>query len=226
MSYVRKVIGQNEHLVMITRLHWIYFLEAVIWFAAIFGFGLLADHYLWLYAGSHIKHYEIDMYFYTFDQDHTPIPWAFGFTGVAAFLPLFSTYLSTEIGLTDRRIIHKRGLFMIEVQQVELEDIRGESVKHGWLGWLLGYGRIHFDCRFIDDMYLPAVRDPYRLVKAVHTARMRSEKIPYTANDLDTDISRINQQRIEAFKTREKMKRMASNMRSTFNIVERRKRSG
>lgn len=217
MSYIRKVIGTNEKLVLLTRLHWIYPLEAVLWFCLITGIGLLIDHYLWAYAGVKAQNYTIDMYFIKFDEQHTPIPWAFGFTGLAVFWPLFLTYISTEIGLTDRRIIHKKGLMMIEVQQVELEDIRGEQVHHGWLGWILGYGRIHFDCRFIDDVYLPATRDPYRLVKAVHTARMRDVNISYGVPDLDRDIERIDRQRLEAFKARQTIKRAASAMKVSFN---------
>lgn len=217
MSYVRKVIGSDEKLVLITRLHWIYLVEAILLFVLFLGLGLLVDYGLWWYAGSKILHYEIDLHFITFNQDRTPIPWMMGLAGIAVFWPLFLKYISTEIGLTDRRIIHKKGLIMIEVQQAELEDIRGEQVLHGWLGWLLGYGRLHFDCRFIDDVYLPATRDPYRLVKAVHTARMRHDSIPYTVDDLDSDIVRIDQKRVEAFKTRDKMKRLGRRLRREFN---------
>lgn len=217
MGYVRKVIGQNEKLVLVTRLHWIYPVEAVLWFCIITAFGFYLDHLLWEYAGVKATKFTIDLYFMQFDERHTPIPWAFGFTGLGVFWPLFLTYISTEIGLTDRRIIHKKGLFLIEVQQVELEDIRGEQVHHGWFGWLLGYGRIHFDCRFIDDVYLPATRDPYRLVKAVHTARMKNHDIPYGVDDLDSDLTRINQQKLEAYKARMALQRTASALKLNFN---------
>ncbi len=220
MGYIRKVTGANEKLVLITRLHGIYLFMAFFWFAAIAGLGFFLEYMLWHYAGSKIFTYELDLWFITFNQEHTPIPWMFTLAGFAVFWPLFTTYISTEVGLTDRRIIHKKGLVMIEVQQVELEDIRGEQVHHGWLGWLFGYGRIHFDCRFIDDVYLPAIRDPYRLVKAVHTARMRHDDIPYTRDDLDGDIIRIDEERIKAFKAREKLKRMARKTRRDFNAAE------
>ena len=220
MSYIRKITGANENLVLTTRLHWIYLFEAIAWFVIIGGAGLLIEYALWHYAGSKVFTLEIDLKFIKFDQYHTPIPWMFGFAGFAVFWPLFTTYISTEIGLTNRRIIYKKGLVMIEVLQVELEDIRGENVNHGWLGWLLGYGRIHFDCRFIDDVYLPATRNPYRLVKAVHTARMRHDDIPYTVEQLDNDIIRIDTQRIEAFKAREKLKRLRLKIKRDFKRAE------
>ncbi len=217
MSYVRKVIGNDEKMILTTRLHWIYFIEACIFFILITSVGLLIDYLLWHYAGSGLLYYEIDLYFITFTQDFTPIPLMFTLAGFAVFWSLFTTYISTEIGLTNHRIIYKKGLFLIEVQQVELEDIRGESISHGWLGWLLGYGKIHFDCRFIDDVYLPATHNPYRLVKAVHTARMRHEKITYNIDDLDTDIERINKERLAAFKTRDRLNKMARKLRRDFN---------
>lgn len=215
MSYIRRVVGANERLVLITRLHWIYPVEAVLWFLIMVGVGLLLDHYLWYYAGSKTTLF-IDLYFVKFDERSTPIPWMFAFIGLAIFWPLFLTYISTEIGLTDRRIIHKRGLILIEVQQVELEDIRGEQVHHGWLGWLLGYGRLHFDCRFIEDVYLPATRDPYRLIKAVHTARMKNEHVPYGMEDLENDIQRLDRQRVEAFKARYKLKKLGMMLKGDF----------
>lgn len=210
MSYIRKVIGHNERLVLLTGLHWIYALEAVLWFGIISGVGFILDRFLKNYWGFEIIGYDVDLIYWQISAKYTQMPIFFGLMGFAVFWVLLLKYLTTEIGLTDRRIIHKRGLIMIDVQQVELEDIRGEFVHHGWLGWLLGYGRIHFDCRFIDDIFLPATRDPYRLVKAVHTARMKSEKIPhYDVGDLEKDVIRIDQQRIEAFKSHEKLKRLA-----------------
>ncbi|MGH1457048.1 MAG: hypothetical protein ACRBDI_09725 [Alphaproteobacteria bacterium] len=224
MSYIRKVTGTNEKLILITRLHWIYLIESILWFAAITGLGIFIEYMLWKYAGSKILINSLllnmDIWIFHFDQNHTPIPWMFALAGFAVFWPLFSTYISTEVGLTDRRIIHKKGLIMIEIQQVELEDIRGEQVNHGWLGWLLGYGRLHFDCRFIDDVLLPAIRDPYRLVKAVHTARMRHDSIPYTIDNLDGDIVRIDEQRIKAFKAREKLKRLGRKTKRDFDKAE------
>ncbi|MCB1783504.1 MAG: PH domain-containing protein [Alphaproteobacteria bacterium] len=218
MSYIRKITGDREKLLLLTRLHWIYPVEAVLLFLLVSGAGLLIDHLLWVYAGSQIQNYRYTMHILslTFDQDHTPIPWVFFATGFFAAWPLFTAYLSNEVGLTDRRIIHKKGLFMVEIQQVELEDIRAEDVHHGWLGWLFGYGRLHFDCRFIDDVYIPAIGNPYRLVKAVHTARMRHESIQFGESDLDEKILQIDSEREKKYRAHEKLKKLGNVMRLEF----------
>lgn len=217
MSYIRKVISTQENLVLLTRLHWIYLFEAFFWLFLFIALGLGANYLFVDLMGNKSFDYNINLYYVQFNPSYIPISWGFYGVGLAIFTPLFIKYISTEVGLTSRRIIHKRGLIMIEILQVELEDIRGEQVHHGWLGWLLGYGRIHFDCRFIDDVILPAVYNPYRLVKAVHTARMRHEAIPFEVQDLDAKIVNLDTERFETFRAHERLKRMGRRIRADFN---------
>lgn len=209
MSYIKKIISPQEKLMVQTRLHWIYLVESILWFAGIFIFGLVTDHYLTAYADAKMFYYYIDIFGFQFDRYRAPVPYIFAAMGLFAFWSVFSVYISTEIGLTDRRIIHKKGLIMIDIQQIELEDIRAEDVNHGIFGWLFKYGRIHFDCRFIDDIYLPAIREPYRLVKAVHTARMRHEKVVYTEDDLDADLNRIDIEVMKTYRARENLRKLS-----------------
>lgn len=198
MSYIRKVITSEEKLLFISRPHWIYPAEGLFWFALLTITGIIVSNYFYDYIGLHAIKFSVDLWILEFDEKNTPIPWAFAFTGLAMFWPLFLAYISAEVGLTNQRIIYKRGLFFIEIEQVDLEDIRAEHVSHGWLGWILGYGRIRLDCRFVDDLWLPAIRDPYRLIKASHTARMKRNDIDYSANDLGTNLERIDRLRKQA----------------------------
>jgi hypothetical protein len=126
MSYVRKVIAHDEKLLSISHAHWIYVVEGVFWFGLLFASGLVVDHYLWVYFGSKGGAFSFNFWLFRFNEVHTPIPWLFGITGFSLFWPLLLKYASTEVGLTDRRIIHKRGLILIEVQQVDLEDVRAK----------------------------------------------------------------------------------------------------
>ena len=216
MGYIKKITNSGEKLLLQTRLHWIYLAEAVLWFAGILAVGLVLDYLLTEYADEKMYYYSIEIFGVEFDRYRAPVPWIFGAVGFFAFWALFSVFISTEIGLTNHRIIHKKGLFLVDVQQVELEDIRAEDVDHGLLGWFLGYGKMHFDCRFIDDVYLPAIRNPYRLVKAVHTARMRHERIVYSEDDLDVDLDRIDAERAKAYRAYERLRKMGKMMLLDF----------
>ncbi|HBR69700.1 MAG TPA: hypothetical protein DEA55_10035 [Rhodospirillaceae bacterium] len=195
MSYIRKVITNEEKLLSTFRPHWIYFFEGAFWFAGLTVIGFIADYYLYVYFGQHAVTFDIDLKYIHFSEMNTPIPWLFSFAGLAVFWPLFLLYISTEVGLTNQRIIHKRGLIFIEIDQVDLEDIRAEHVVHGWFGWLLGYGKIKLNCRFIEDVILPAIRNPYRLVKASHTARLKHPLIEYGQDEFRANMERIDQQR-------------------------------
>lgn len=215
MGYIRKVITSDEKLLAIFRPHWIYAFEGLLSFAVLTAAGFILDYYLYEYFGQHAIKFKIDLWVVQFDEHHTPIPWAAAFCGFAIFWSLFLAYISAEVGLTNQRIIYKRGLIFIEIDQIDLEDIRAEHVMHGWFGWLLGYGRIRLDCRFVDDVWLPAIRNPYRLVKASHTARMRHPGIDYSQDDLNSNLRLIEQQRQQA-KFKEKIGKLKQDMKKGF----------
>lgn len=198
MSYIRKVIGSDEKLLATFRPHWIYFLEGLLVLAGLSAIGFIIDYYLYAFFTHNAVQFNVDLYFVVFNERFTPIPWIFVFTGLAVFIPLFLIFISTEVGLTDQRIIHKRGLIFIQIDQADLEDIRGEHVIHGWFGWLLGYGRIRLDCRFVEDILLPAIRNPYKLVKASHSARMKNPRIDYNQDEFWANMERIERARSEA----------------------------
>lgn len=218
MSYVRKAITSNEKLLCISRVHWIYLLEGLFWLITLTLAGLAADYYLYLYFGTHAIHFTVDLAWLHFDEKNTPIPWVLGATGLALFWTCFMEYISVEIGVTDQRIIYKKGLIFIEIQQVDLEDIRGEHVTHGWFGWLLGYGRVRLDCRFIDDLWLPAVKNPYKLIKISHTARMKHPLIDYTAQDLQLNLDEIEERKKKAT-AKYKLKALSRGIISSFRKV-------
>ncbi|MCB1530331.1 MAG: PH domain-containing protein [Rhodospirillales bacterium] len=173
MSYVHKIIGLDERLIGVSRLHWIYTLQGLLWFTGLAVVGVLIDQYLWAYFGNRVPFYRWALDGFGFDAQHTGIKWLFAGAGLYIFLVYFIKTLATEVALTSRRVIYKTGLIFVEVEEIELEEIKGEHIHHGLLGRFLKYGAIDFDCRFIGDVSLPAIRKPYRFIKALHVARSR-----------------------------------------------------
>lgn len=173
MAYVHKILSDDEKLISISKLHWIYPLEGMLIFILFFVAGALADHFLEVYTGKSSVPMHISVGWLLIDNASGPFKWLLGIAGFAVFCPLFLAYISTEVGLTDKRLIYKKGVLFIEVQELDLEDIRAENIIHGWFGWLFRYGKIQFDCRFVNSLFIPAVKNPYRLIKASHIARMK-----------------------------------------------------
>ena len=198
MGYIRKIIAPDEKLLLIARTHWIYLFEGLLCFIGLTIAGLVADYYFYRYVGSHAVRFDVDLWIIQFSELNTPIPWFFGIVGFVVFYPLFLAFISAEVGLTNQRIIYKRNLLFIEIEQIDLSDIAAEHVSHGWFGWLLGYGRIRLDCRFVDDVWLPAIRKPYRLIKTMHIARKKHPSIDYTHDMLEENLERIEEKEQKA----------------------------
>lgn len=198
MSYVSKIMSQDEKLLCMARPHWIYVFEGFFWLIALTALGLLLEHYLVLYTGYNTSRLKLELGAYKIDYVIRPLPLIFTAVGAALFLTMLAAYISTEVGLTDQRVIHKRGIIFIRVEEADLEEVKAEHIEHGWLGWLLGYGRIRIDCRFVDDILLPAIGDPYHLVKTSHKARMSSPKLDYAHDELRINYELLEERRRKA----------------------------
>jgi hypothetical protein len=170
MSYVRKVIGQDEKLIGIARLHWIYIVQGILWFVACVAIarltGSVFNHFLAIIPATS----SLGLPILALQTWLTPFALFFG----AIICSLYVVkVLTTEIGLTNRRIIYKRGWLFVNVKEIDIEEIRGENLNTGYLGRFLNYGYINLDCRFIGDVQLPAIENPHVFLKALH--KMRTE---------------------------------------------------
>lgn len=175
MAYIRKIIGQDEHLHGIARLHWIYIVQGLGWFLALAGGGWLLNTVLTrvaLMVGNSFSSPALPLALLNISNG---VMWFLVAGGFAMFFFMVLKVLVTEIGLSNRRIMHKTGLVFVKVKQIDLEEIRGENLDLGHLGRLLGYGYLFLDCRFIGDVRLPAIENPERFLKALHMARSKSQ---------------------------------------------------
>lgn len=185
MSYIRNILTKRERLVSMTRQHWIYILEGVLWLSVFAGLGLFLDHLLYSYGGgrSNIYHLYPDFLLPWFTP-FSPLALIFFAAGIMVFLTLLIKYFDTEIVLTTRRIIYKRGLIRVEIDEADLAEVRAEHINHGLLGYFLGYGRVHLDCRFVEDIDLPAIRNPFKLIKAIQAVKAEAIKHDELEKDL------------------------------------------
>ncbi len=173
MSFVaRHLTDQDERLIYLSRLHWIYTLQGVLWWVALGAAGTgaqwLLDARLPAYAMNHIVLHGYDL--------GAPSKMLRDFmigAGFVLFLVYLLKKLSTEIALTSRRVIYKTGLFFTEVEEVDLVEIHAEKIHHGILGRILGYGRLSLDSRFVGDITLPAIGHPYKFLKIMHKVRAK-----------------------------------------------------
>lgn len=174
--FIRKVVKKDDPLLHVTRLHWMYVVRAAALFVCLFMMGFGLDTLLLRTIGYERFAIEIDVLFIDFVMPPYPLSIFLGAVGAICLAYMLVRFVGTEIGVTHKYLIYKTGILIVDVSETALEEIRGEDVDHGLFGSVLGYGRIKMDCRFIDDVMLPAISDPYELVNALNTARETAEK--------------------------------------------------
>ena len=169
--FIKRIIRSDENLVLVTKMHWIYVVEAFFWLLALSLCGYLIDQIIYdakLY-GSFPKY--INLYFVSFTVPQLVFTSLFTFIGALLSFNIMVKYLGVEVGLTSKRLIYKTGIAFVDVKEVDLEEIKGEEVDHRILGRLLNYGHIRLDCRFISDVYLPAISKPYGFLNEMNEMR-------------------------------------------------------
>lgn len=172
MAYVKKIIGKDEHIIGIARLHWIYLAKGLFGFAVCLTLGLAFDAILFrtLTAISEMAPNTGGKLLAVANSWVTPL---FVIFGGAYFLLYLLKVLYTEIALTEKRIIHKSGFIFVKINEIDIEEISAENMDMGYFGSLLGYAYIMLDCRFVGDIKLPAIGHANTFVKALHAARTK-----------------------------------------------------
>ncbi len=168
MSYVRKVIGSDEKLIGIARLHWIYVAQGLLWFAVCVAVARLSGSAFNYLLAMIPTTSAIGLPILALQSWLTPFALLFGAIICSLYV---MKVLTTEIGLTSLRVIYKRGWLFVNIKEIDIEEIRGENMDMGYLGRVLNYAYINLDCRFIGDVNLPAIERPTAFMKALHKMR-------------------------------------------------------
>jgi uncharacterized membrane protein YdbT with pleckstrin-like domain len=124
MSYVTSVLQPGERVVTMGRLHWIVYWHAILFLllAIVFatwggasGMGVMAS-----FAAM-----------------------AFGVLCALAAAHAWFIRWITEIAVTDRRIIYKRGFINRHTEEMNMDKVASVDVDQSILGRILDYGTVH-----------------------------------------------------------------------------------
>ena len=125
MRYVRRVLQPGETVVHVAHMHPIIFLPAALWLAAaiallIAAFALTGDMRI---AGEALAIFALIF-------------------AVASALPALIRRISTELAVTDRRVIYKAGVLSRHTLEMNRGKVESVDVDQSVLGRLLGFGTI------------------------------------------------------------------------------------
>jgi len=125
MKYVKRVLQPDETIVHESRLHPLIFLPALFWLAIAVGL---------LIAGS-------------MNQDVPQLGFyiaaaAFGLLALFAWLRAAIRRATTELAVTDRRVIYKSGLLARHTLEMNRSKVESVDVDQSILGRMCGFGTI------------------------------------------------------------------------------------
>lgn len=170
MSFIERSCGSDEKLILGAHIHWIYLLIGASWMLGFFalGYGIHALAEKTAMASLSGATSQLSYLIYKIGQYSQMVCAAIG---VIIFGCYYVTYDTTRVGLTTKRLILRKGLIKVKLIEVDLEEIKSESVDHGLLGRFLDYGKLVLDARFVANFDLPSIANPYRLLRAMHEVR-------------------------------------------------------
>jgi len=174
LPYVQQSLTPGEELIHVGVFHWIYTLQAVL---NIF-WGVLASILIIAGAVYFEKNYGGGFASTStlghIQELHPGIRLAaffvliMGLFGFASRMVIRST---TEIAITNTRLIYKRGLVARYVGEMNIDRIEGVNVLQTIWGRMFGYGRIMVRGMGVGEVILPPLQDPIAFRRAIEVAR-------------------------------------------------------
>ena len=124
MSYVKSVLQPGERVIMQARLHWIVYWQAIVFLvlaiiAGAWGGPSGVGAMMWLVSAALLVLF------------------------VVMFARAWFIRWITEIAVTDRRIIYKRGFINRHTEEMNMDKVASVDVDQSILGRVLDYGTIH-----------------------------------------------------------------------------------
>lgn len=193
MLYVQQSLGPHEEILMGARFHWMYTVNALAWILFGLAVGIAVGYgAIWWVVSSDIRasYPGIPERLFPVAWDHVvknhggylPILWSlhpiirfsilgFFLLGLFFFVHMMIIKATTEIAVTNDRIIYKKGLIARHVGELAIDRIEGVGVSQNIWGRIVGYGRVSIRGMGVGEIILPPIEAPVAFIKAVQEAR-------------------------------------------------------
>lgn len=197
MLYVEQSLNPNEEIIHIGEFHWFYTFNAALWI--VIGFmlmgGILYAGYYWEVSQA-MSHQFQGLPSSLIPQARAEVVRSMGgFTGIisnlhigikiAAFVGLAFGVLSfagmmvrkatTEICLTNDRLILKQGVIARHIDEINVDRIEGVNVIQGIIGRITNFGTVIVRGMGVGEVLLPPIADPVAFRRAIDRAKALDE---------------------------------------------------
>lgn len=105
--------------------------------------------------------------------------------GVVIFFSRMIIKYTTEIAITNQRLVFKRGVIARYVGEMKMDRIEGINVWQSFFGRIFNYGRIVVHGIGIGQVALPEIEDPIKFRKAIDYARTKLNEDDFERSRFD-----------------------------------------
>jgi uncharacterized membrane protein YdbT with pleckstrin-like domain len=126
MKYVEQVLQPDEKVIYATSLHWLVYLRAIV-LLIVAGACLIVSG---MFPEPGVK------------LALTIVAAVFGLIALISGLGAFIRRSTTELAVTDRRVIYKTGIFQRHSMEMNTSKVETVGVNQSILGRILGYGTV------------------------------------------------------------------------------------
>ena len=174
MLYVEQSLSPGEELIHVGQFHWMYTIKAV---SSIF-WGLIGSIVV-IVGAIYIQGY-LDGGGYeegalsAIRSVHPGVRLLAFFVfimGLLRFAQMMVIKATTEIAITNSRLIYKRGLVARYVGEMSIDRIEGVNVLQSIIGRMFNYGRVMVRGMGVGEVILPPLQNPVAFRKAIEVAR-------------------------------------------------------
>jgi uncharacterized membrane protein YdbT with pleckstrin-like domain len=172
--YVQQSLGPDEELVHVGKFHWIYTVNAfmaIVW--GIAGATVVVAGGVFMYK--QLGMIRPDMNWLDAVRVLHPGLRIFAFVvfilGLMSFAQMMVVKVTTEIAVTNSRLIYKRGLIARQVGEMSVDRIEGVNILQSLMGRVFNYGRIAIRGMGIGEVILPPIEDPIAFRQSIEKAR-------------------------------------------------------
>ena len=174
MLYVQQSLSPDEEIIHIGHFHWFYTMTAIL--AIVWGIlGCVAVIAGAVYVqGNYMGGFEATSWLAKVQELHPGVRIGAFFVfifGVLRFASMMVTKASTEIAITNTRLIFKRGLVARYVGEMSIDRIEGVNVLQSVWGRIFGYGRVMVRGMGVGEVILPNISNPIAFRRAIEKAR-------------------------------------------------------
>lgn len=133
-SYVKRAMQANEKILYAAQLHWIIYRSGI--FVTLLGaaFGYFALPVLSFFVGNDFVQH--------FDKPVRFIAVIMILVGAFLLVGSYIRQISTELVITDQRVIAKHGFIATTSYELMLPKVEGATIDQSVMGRLLGYGTL------------------------------------------------------------------------------------